>query len=135
MIAITAAANTMGVPPAVAASTLAAAKSGDKKAQKELEQALSVYQSAHKGDPVALRQIASVKKDMAAGYAPAAVKAAFLSAAAGASKGARTYKSRTVKAPNFTRLVGSLPGKSSLIQFGNVYDPYAVAITQGRRFV
>jgi len=97
LVATTASANTMGVPPAVAASVIAAAKAGDKGAKKELADAKKVWTAAQKGDPMALKQIAAVKKDHAAGYAPASQKAAALAAAAGHSKGWTNWKTRKAK--------------------------------------
>jgi hypothetical protein len=78
----------------VAASVIAAAKSGDPQAKKELIEASKVYKAAQKGDPSAKRQMASVAADMKAGYAPAAQKAAVLAAAVGTTKGGKNYKMR-----------------------------------------
>lgn len=98
LVALTASANTLGVPPAVAASVVAAAKSGDPKARQELNEAARVYKAAQKGDPVARKQLAAVAADMKSGYAPAAQKAAVLSAAIGTTKGAANFKRRKVQA-------------------------------------
>jgi len=94
LVALTAASNTFGVPPMVAASVIAAAKSGDPQAKKELIEASKVYKAAQKGDPSAKRQMASVAADMKSGYAPAAQKAAVLAAAVGTAKGGKNYKMR-----------------------------------------
>lgn len=94
MVALTASSNTFGIPPAVAASVIAAAKSGDPKARKELNDAARVYKAAQKGDPVARKQLAAVAADMKSGYAPAAEKAAVMSAAIGATKGKANYDKR-----------------------------------------
>jgi hypothetical protein len=138
LIAVTAAANAMGVPPAVAASTIAAAKSGDKGARHELQRALTVYEAARKGDPVALRQIAAVRRDTKLGDPTAAQKAAFLAAATGSKKGWSLFKRRKTPAPvprEALTTVASSPSPRRLISFGNVYRPYALALTQGRRKV
>lgn len=94
IVAITAASNSLGVPPAVAASVVAAARSGDKKAQGELVSASRVYKAAQKGDPVAMRQMKGIAADMKTGYAPAAQKAAIMAAAVGSRKGAQNFERR-----------------------------------------
>lgn len=138
LIAVTAAANAMGVPPAVAASTIAAAKSGDKEARQELQRALTVYEAARRGDPIALRQIAAVRRDAKLGDPTAAQKAAFLAAATGSKKGWSLFKQRKSPAPvprEALAVVASTPVRRGLISYGNVYRPYALALTAGRRNV
>jgi hypothetical protein len=100
LVAITAAANSMGIPPAVAGSVVAAARAGDKTAQAELNQAETVYKAAQKGDPVAQKAVAQVTKDAKSGYAPAARKAATLAAAVGLVKGRVLWTGRQAEAKN-----------------------------------
>lgn len=94
MVAITAAANTMGVPPAVAVSTLAAAKTGDKNAKRELGAAKAVYEAARKGDAIAMAQMSKAQEAAKTGDPEALRKLAFLAAATGSVKGWENFKSR-----------------------------------------
>jgi hypothetical protein len=96
-VAIAAAAKSMGVPPAVAGSVIAAAHAGDKNAQKELNQAEEVYRAAQRGDPMAKKAMAKVVADAKGGYAPAAQKAAVMAAAVGTLKGRAMWQSRKTK--------------------------------------
>ena len=98
IVAISAASNTFGIPPAVSASVVQAAQAGDKRAQKDLKDAAKVYKAAQKGDPAAQRQMKAVAADMKSGYAPAAQKAAVLAAAVGTTKGMDNYKRRQANA-------------------------------------
>jgi hypothetical protein len=108
LVALTASSNTFGIPPMVAASVIAAAKSGDPKARKELNDAARVYKAAQKGDPVARKQLAAVAADMKSGYAPAAQKAAVMSAAIGATKGKKNFDRRkAAQASRNTRAVAA----------------------------
>jgi hypothetical protein len=96
-VAIAAAASSMGVPPAVAGSVIAAAHAGDKNAKRELDQAEAVYRAAQKGDAVAKKAMAKVVADAKSGYAPAAQKAAIMAAAVGTLKGRAMWQSRKSK--------------------------------------
>lgn len=135
-VATAAAARTMGVPPAVAASTIAASKAGDPQAKRGLAEAARVYNAAKKGDPIAKQQIARVKDDTKAGYAPAAQKAVFLAAAVGQSKGKKNAAARKLPPPPPkppTVLASATPRRFGFLQFGNdIYRPYASSIHQRR---
>jgi hypothetical protein len=96
-VAIAAAAESMGVPPAVAGSVIAAAHAGDKNAKRGLDQAEAVYRAAQKGDPVAKQAMAAVVADAKSGYAPAAQKAAVMAAAVGTLKGRALWQDRKAK--------------------------------------
>lgn len=94
MVAITGAAKSFGIPPEVAVSALAAAKAGEKDAQKKLADAEKLYASASEGDPTAVKQIAGIAKGAKAKKGPEAQAAAFLAAAIGSEKGWSLYKKR-----------------------------------------
>jgi hypothetical protein len=129
-VAVTAAANSMHVPPAVAMSIVAAAHAGDKNARKGIEEAAAVYKAAQKGDPVAKKQLAAVTKD-AKDRDPAALqKAAFMAAAVGTLKGRKLHKQRKAG------IVASAPGAAGeaapnplglpgwLLKFGGETGPF-----------
>jgi hypothetical protein len=120
-VALKAASATFGLPPEVGASVLQAANAGDPTAQKELVEATKVYKAAQKGDPVALKQMNDVMRDMKAGYAPAAQKAAVMSAAVATDKGTKNYKMRQAHAAKAAR--GKTGTRPVLASRGSMMTP------------
>ena len=130
LIALTAAANSMGIPPEIPASMIAARNAGDKGADKEIGDALAVYRAAQKGKKAARAQIAAVTKDSKAGKPDAMRRAAALAAAIGLAKGRSTFQDRKhaqkgqQEAQDRARVVAQVPGATAtrggfkLIRFG-----------------
>jgi hypothetical protein len=133
LVALTAASNSMGVPPEVAASVVAAARAGDPTAKKELADAARVYKAAQKGDPVAKKQMAAVVSDMKTGYGPAAQKAAVMSAAVGTVKGTKNFQLRQkAKAESARRFAAAKPVSALPESFLHPSSPwYAKILSYG----